>query len=133
MEYTLGRDESVPAGIKRIIDGKVATGIEHIDSDMDRHETVHEVRKRCKEVRAALRLVRTVLPTYSEENAHYRDAARRISDIRDTQALIETFDEHVTETAAGADALDPGTLSGAREELVEIGRASCMERVSSPV
>lgn len=119
MEYTLGRDESVPAGIKRIIDGKVATGIEHIDSDMDRHETVHEVRKRCKEVRAALRLVRTVLPTYSEENAHYRDAARRISDIRDAQALIETFDEHVTETAAGADALDAGTLSGAREELVE--------------
>jgi len=98
--------------------GKLRPGIEHIDSDLDRHETVHEVRKRCKEVRAALRLVRTVLPTYSKENTHYRDAARRISDIRDAQALIETFDEHVTEAAACADALDKGTLRGAREEPV---------------
>ncbi|MFB6360260.1 MAG: CHAD domain-containing protein [Halobacteriales archaeon] len=94
MEYTLQPDEAVSDGIKRIIDGKIETGLRQVDSDLDRHETVHEVRKRCKEIRAALRLVRGVLPTYSEENAHYRDAARRLSDIRDAQALIETFDDH---------------------------------------
>lgn len=98
MEYTVQPDEPISDGVKRIIRGKVETGIDHIDGDMDRHETVHEVRKRCKEVRAALRLVRGVLPTYSEENAHYRDAARELSDIRDATALVETFDEHV-ETA----------------------------------
>lgn len=62
MEYTIQRGEPVSDEIKRIIDGKVETGIGHIDGDMDRHETVHEVRKRCKEVRAAVRLVRPVLP-----------------------------------------------------------------------
>jgi CHAD domain-containing protein len=62
---------------------------------METHETVHEVRKRCKEVRAAVRLVRPVLPTYSEVNAHYRDAGRRLSDVRDAHAAIETFDAYV--------------------------------------
>ncbi len=119
MEYTLQRDERVSEGIKRIVDGKVEAGLEHIDSEMDRHETVHEVRKRCKEVRAALRLVRGVLPTYSEENAHYRDAARRISDIRDAQALVETFDEHVTPAAQRRDALTEETLAEIRETLAD--------------
>ena len=119
MEYTLQPEETVSSGIKRIIDGKVAAGIEHIDSDMDRHETVHEVRKRCKEVRAACRLVRPVLPTYSEENAHYRDAARRISDIRDAHAAIETFDDHLRPAAEDDGALDATALDGIRETLVE--------------
>ncbi|RXK47815.1 CHAD domain-containing protein [Halorientalis pallida] len=118
MEYTLQPDESVSAGIKRIVAGKVERGIDHIDDEMGDHESVHEVRKRCKEVRAACRLVRPVLPTYSEENAHYRDAARRISDIRDAHAAIETFDDHVRPAVEDADALDADTLDGMRETLV---------------
>lgn len=119
MEYTLQPDETVSSGIKRITDGKVEAGIEHIDGDMHRHETVHEVRKRCKEVRAACRLVRPVLPTYSEENAHYRDAARRISSIRDAHAAIETFDDHLRSAAEDDQALNAETLDGIRETLVE--------------
>jgi uncharacterized coiled-coil DUF342 family protein len=71
----------------------VDDGLDHLDSSEDPHETVHEVRKRCKETRATLRLVRELLPTYSDENAHYRDAARRLSYIRDAQVLSETFEE----------------------------------------
>ncbi len=119
MDYTLQRDERVSGGVKRIVDGKVEAGLDHIDSEMGRHETVHEVRKRCKEVRAALRLVRGVLPTYSEENAHYRDAARRISDVRDAQALVETFDEHVTPAAQHGDALTEEALAEIRTTLVD--------------
>jgi CHAD domain-containing protein len=117
MEYTLQPDESVSEGIVRIVDGKVETGVGHVDGEMDRHETVHEVRKRCKEVRAALRLVRGVLPTYSDENAHYRDAARRLSDVRDAQALVETFDDHVAPAAATA-GMDEGERASVRETLV---------------
>jgi CHAD domain-containing protein len=128
MEYTIQPDETVSNGIKRIIRGKVDTGIGHIDSDMDRHETVHEVRKRCKEVRAALRLVRGVLPTYSSENAHYRDAARRVSDIRDAQALIETFDDHVTPAVETRDALDEDTMSEVRAALVDRRETMAMDQ-----
>jgi CHAD domain-containing protein len=119
MEYTIQRDETVSEGIKRIVDEKVAAAIEQIDSDADRHETVHEVRKRCKEVRATLRIVRPVLPTYSEENAHYRDAARRLSAVRDAQAVIETFDDHVTPAVADADALAEPQLRALRAVLVD--------------
>jgi len=119
MEYTIRSDETISDGLKRIIRGKVETGVKHIDGDMDRHETVHEVRKRCKEVRAALRLVRGVLPTYSSENAHYRDAARRVSDIRDAQALIETFDDHVVPAVESRNALDDDTLGEIRAVLVD--------------
>jgi CHAD domain-containing protein len=119
MKYTLQPDERVSTGIKRIIAGKVERGIDHIDGEMGDHETVHEVRKRCKEVRAACRLVRPVLPTYSEENAHYRDAARRVSDIRDAHAAIETFDDHVRPAIEDADALDADTLDSMRETLVD--------------
>lgn len=118
MEYTIQADEPVSDGIKRIVRGKVETGIDHIDGDMDRHETVHEVRKRCKEVRAALRLVRGVLPTYSEENAHYRDAARELSDVRDATALVETFDEHVETAVAESGTGDDVDRSACCDELV---------------
>lgn len=119
MEYTVQSDEPVSDGIKRIIRGKVETGIDHIDGDMDRHETVHEVRKRCKEVRAALRLVRGVLPTYSEANAHYRDAARELSDIRDATALIETFDEHIETAVVEAGKRDDIDLPACRNVLIQ--------------
>jgi CHAD domain-containing protein len=125
--YTLRRDESVSAGIDRILEGKIDAAIGHVDGGMDRHETVHEVRKRCKEIRAALRLVRGVLPTYSAENAHYRDAARRLSDIRDAQALVETFDDHVTPAVESADALEADRIAGVRATLVDRREALAAE------
>lgn len=119
MEYTIQADESVSTGVVRIVSGKVETAIDHIDGEMERHETVHEVRKRCKEVRAALRLVRGVLPTYSDENAHYRDTARLLSDIRDATALIETFDDHVEPTVVDAEAADTVPLVDIRSRLAK--------------
>ena len=119
MEYTLQPDEHVSDGIKRIVDGKIERGIDHIDEGDDAHETVHEVRKRCKEIRAAVRLVRPVLPTYKRENVHYRDAARRISDIRDAHAAIETFDDHLRPAVEARGALDDSTLADIRATLVD--------------
>ncbi|MEF8901876.1 MAG: CHAD domain-containing protein [Halovenus sp.] len=119
MEYTLQPEEHVSDGIKRIIDGKIDRAIGHLDGDGDRHETVHEVRKRCKEIRAAVRLVRPVLPTYKRENVHYRDAARRISAIRDAHAAIETFDDHLRPAVEARNALDESTLADVRATLVD--------------
>jgi CHAD domain-containing protein len=128
MEYTLQPRESVSEGIKRIVDGTVERAIDHIDGDMGRHETVHEVRKRCKEVRAAVRLVRPVVPTYSRENAHYRDAARRISAIRDAHAAIETFDDHLKPASRERNALTEATLADLRETLVDRRDAMAAEK-----
>ncbi|MGM0390071.1 MAG: CHAD domain-containing protein [Natrinema limicola] len=119
MEYTLQPDEHVSDGIKRIVDGKIERGIDHIDEGDDVHETVQEVRKRCKEIRAAVRLVRPVLPTYKRENVYYRDAVRRLSDIRDAHAAIETFDDHLQPAAEARGALDDSSLADIRATLVD--------------
>jgi CHAD domain-containing protein len=119
MEYTLHPDERVSDEIKRIVDGKIDRAIDHIDEGDDPHETVHEVRKRCKEIRAAVRLVRPVLPTYKQENVHYRDAGRRISEIRDAHAAIETFDEHLRPAVEDREAVADATLADVRATLVD--------------
>lgn len=119
MDYTLQPDELVSDGIKRIVDGKVNRAIDHIDSDSDQHETIHEVRKRCKEIRAAVRLVRPVLPTYKQENVQYRDAARRISALRDAHAAIETFDEQIKPAVNERYELDEATRADIRATLVD--------------
>lgn len=65
------------------------------DAELGLRETVHQVRKRCKKVRGALRLFRRPLEdenVYKDENARLRDAAASISDVRDRGALIETYD-----------------------------------------
>lgn len=119
MDYTLDPHEPVAAETSRIVGSLVEDGLDHLANEDDPHETVHEVRKRCKEARATLRLVRGVLPTYSEENAHYRDAARRLSRVRDAQALVETFDDHVTPAVEAHDRLDGDRLDRVRGTLVD--------------
>lgn len=63
-EHTIQSGEAGSDGVEWIVDGKAETGIEHIDGEFDRRESVHEVRKRCVKVCATLRLVRAVLPPF---------------------------------------------------------------------
>ena len=117
MAYRLKPDESVAAGAKRIVREQIDKAVDEIDDEkLDRHETVHQVRKRCKKVRAVLRLIRGSIDadTYKFENTFYRDAARKLSHIRDTEAMIETFDELVEHYE---DQIDPGAYDSVREEL----------------
>lgn len=94
MPYRLRTGESVQDGIRRVLSKQIERSLgELADTNLNRADTIHQVRKRCKKIRAALQLVRGALGNkYSKENAWYRDAARRISDVRDTEAMIETCD-----------------------------------------
>jgi CHAD domain-containing protein len=57
-------------------------------------EAVHDVRKRCKEVRALARLVRQPLGNEFERfNLTVRDAADVLAPIRDAQAVLATLDD----------------------------------------
>lgn len=92
MPYRLRTGESVQDGIRRVLSEQIERSLgELADTNLNGADTIHQVRKRCKKIRAALQLVRGALGnTYSKENAWYRDAARGISDVRDTEAMIET-------------------------------------------
>lgn len=85
-----------------------------MDEELDRHETVHQVRKRCKKLRGLIRLVRPQFRDYQQENAFFRDAAGELSYVRDAQSMIECFDDLMEHFQ---DQIDLGTFSSIREEL----------------
>lgn len=77
-------------------------------------EAVHEARRRCKELRALLRLVKPSFRDYEFENAAVRDAARGLAELRDAQTIVEAFDQLVL-----TNALQPERFQAIRAILVE--------------
>jgi len=118
MSYHFKPAESVIEGVRRIAREQIEKAIGEIDdSDLDFHETVHQVRKRCKKVRGLVRLVRPVAEKlYRTENKAFRDAAAPLSDVRDAQALLETLDEL---TQMYADQIDTEHFGSIRDRLVQ--------------
>ncbi|MEO1064502.1 MAG: CHAD domain-containing protein [Actinomycetota bacterium] len=130
MDYALGPDEELTAGVRRI-------GHEQLDraiGDLAEPErlglaaSVHDARKACKELRGLLRLVRPGLgrDRFREANDTVRDAARELSPLRDAQALVVTFDALV---AADGGALGRSVLA-TRRMLTD--RAGAADRAVSP-
>lgn len=96
MSFRLVRSESFIQGIARIVNEQIALASEELDlRPIDPITVPHQVRKRCKKIRALIRLAKTGMKngkTYQQENTRLRDAARMISDIRDAQVMINTYD-----------------------------------------
>ena len=99
MTYCLEPGELISVGIRRLIIEE-STNIQQqlTDPEIERDVGVHETRKSCKRVRAALRLVRDEIgeKIYIRENIRFRDIARRISVARDSWVMIEVLDRLMT-------------------------------------
>src|SRR5690606_34841505 len=68
----------------------------------DRHEAIHDARKRFKKLRALMLLARSGDAGFARtENARFRDAARALSGARDRTALIESLDALALHVPAG--------------------------------
>ena len=81
---------------------QLGKALEHLacqDGKRDKH--IHEARKATKRLRALVRLVRRELgdEVYALENQCYRDAGRRLSELRDATVLVETLDRLVESLA----------------------------------
>lgn len=96
MDLKFSNNENPGDGVRRIAGALNVMAIEHIKilSKKDTHEAVHELRKRFKEIRALLRLVRDDLgeDVFKKENIFYRDLGREIDEIRDAKAYLEMID-----------------------------------------
>lgn len=117
MAYQLKAGEPVGDAVIRIARQQLRRAVAEIDDvELDRHATVHQVRKRCKKVRGLLRLVRPALgATYAHENACIREAAGQLSHVRDAQTRVETFDGLVSHFGS---ALDQDFVAQVRARLV---------------
>lgn len=124
MAFRLSSEEALADAVRRIAHQQTADALDRL-SCLDGPQAVaniHDCRKRCKQVRGLVRLVRPALGRqYSAVNRTYREAARELSEYRDAQALLSTFDEFV---ARSDDRLPAGGLAPVRAELAERARVA---------
>jgi CHAD domain-containing protein len=93
--YHLKQSESIPDEVRRVVREELQSAAEHLSgADLgQREEAIHEARKSVKKIRAMLRLVRPDLgELYAVENQRLRDLGRKLSEFRDADAMLETFD-----------------------------------------
>ncbi len=89
MAYQFLPGEPIPDAVPRTYGEQLDRIGEHLAAG-----EVHEARKRIKETRALLRLVRRDLgDDYVVENTWLRDAARSLTGARDAEAMIETLEK----------------------------------------
>jgi len=137
MAYRLKQGEAVGDGIKRIVREQIDRAIAEIDDPaLDRDEAIHQVRKRCKKIRGVLRLVRGPLEDadlYGFENAWYRDAARRVSGVRDAEAMVECHRKVVESSGEGrgAAAAAIGEVLVARRDAAVSGSGDVADKLAA--
>jgi hypothetical protein len=94
MSFRIEDGDHIAKEVRRIARKEVEGAIEDLRRlDHEDPETVHELRKRCKKVRGLLRLVRPAIgDIYAMENAHFRDAVRSLSPLRDAHTALVAYD-----------------------------------------
>lgn len=139
MAYRLKNKESIGAEIKRIAQEQTDKAIEQLTEEIksdnidsssnaaavnERQEAIHDVRKRIKKIRAVVRLVRDELgkEVYKRENECFRDAGRGLSEVRDAQVLLETFNKLEKHFA---DFIKPEGFVDLQQILVEHHQSTC--------
>ncbi len=95
MAYAIERGESITRALPRIIVERIDAAYEQLlDQDETPEERVHNARKRFKETRAALRMIRFSLGRqFAAENVWFRNAGRDLASLRDVDAMIEAIDK----------------------------------------
>lgn len=125
--YHLTAGEPVATGVRAVAKDQLDRALGYIDDeDVGGHESVHDSRKRCKKVRALLRLVRDDVPeTYRATNTELRDIARLVADERDAAAHVEAHDLLADEL--GEEVLAP--YGDVRAALVARRDGAVLERI----
>ena len=99
MGYVIEPSDSTQGEIRRVARERLDDAIGHLDAviagepDVDIEAVVHEVRKRCKEMRGLARLVRGDLgDEFAPFDQLVKGAANQLSALRDAHAVLATFD-----------------------------------------
>lgn len=110
--FRLTAGQPLADGVREVAASQLDDALATIDdSALSLHERIHEARKRCRKVRALLRLVRDEVPdTYDRVNTELRDTARLVSDERDAAAFVEAHD--ALGEALGTHPTDPTDPTG---------------------
>ena len=94
MGFRLKHEESPAEGYRRILLEQISSLLRYLaGAELDRAKAVHNSRRRCKRIRAVLRLIRSHAKEFArEENGAFREISRWLSPFRDADVRLETFD-----------------------------------------
>ena len=102
MGYVIDPEERIDDEVRRVATERLDDAIERLDDVLadatdpamvDLEDAVHEVRKRCKELRGLARLVRPALGHgFRSFDRTVREGANQLSVLRDAHAVMGTFD-----------------------------------------
>lgn len=94
MSYRLISPHTLDSELKRVVLDCIDDAVAQLDHKGKKlHEGIHETRKRIKEIRAVLKLIRTETGfDHAEENAWFRKQANSLSALRDAKAMLEVCD-----------------------------------------
>jgi CHAD domain-containing protein len=95
MPYKLMPESTIPENVIRIVNEQIDRAVAELtDKSLEPMFAIRQARKRIKKIRAVVRLVRKEMADlYSYENLLLRDMGRKLADIRDAQAAVETFEK----------------------------------------
>src|SRR5262245_23423066 len=93
MAFRLKKTDRSGNGIPGLIRGQIDSALDELTSPKS-DDSIHAIRKRCKRIRAVLRLMRDELgdAVYRRENHCYRDIAEPLAGARDATVLAAAFD-----------------------------------------
>jgi CHAD domain-containing protein len=101
MAFELKQGEKVHKGVRRIVSRRIDKALKTLEArgKSISDPAVHDARKRFKEIRGTLRLVRGEMgdKAFERENKTFRDAGRRLSKLRDAKVLVDSLDQLVGE------------------------------------
>lgn len=132
MAFSFRHDEPIPEGVRRTASSQVRRALRDLEGPGEGEvvAVVHAARRRCKRLRALARLVRPAIGgLYRPTDVAFRDAARELSDIRDSQVMVSTFDRLL---ASAPDGMVLPDLRTARRHLVDRHRAATEALESDP-
>lgn len=114
MAYWIEHDETPHDAVLRIMNEQIARARTHLtDEGSPMAKRVHDARKRFKETRALVRLVRKPLGAqFAVENSWFRNAGHDLAAARDAEAVLEALDK-----LAEAVKIAPATRKKARAAL----------------
>lgn len=96
MSYQIENNETISFGLKRIVLELIDRAVFNLSKGNGSFsDDIHDTRKNFKKIRTVLRLVKSNLgkESFQLENFFFRDAGRKLSDLRDSTVLINTFDK----------------------------------------
>ncbi|TLX63575.1 CHAD domain-containing protein [Stutzerimonas nosocomialis] len=94
MSYRIRARNRADEEVRKVALGRLVKAMQAVSAPAEEQaEGVHQARKRFKELRALLRLVRTPLgKRFAQENRRIRDVGRDLAELRDVTAMLESWD-----------------------------------------